>query len=198
MREAENVGPSQNQMIDEPYVNQCQRILDANGDELVGLARLLDARWMIVIHDARGRSFLQSELHDFTWVYRCTVDRSAEQIEALYDPVPSVEQDQAKHLIVETAQARGQVFTRLLRRLQRRAATYPMGEHLSGSDEDCFTLCRYHRTVGVESKQIMVRHLRSPDLSRAGLPDPEAGHRSAAVRAARSALASTGASARRP
>jgi hypothetical protein len=38
----------------------------------------------------------------------------------------------------------------------------------------------------------MVRHDCSPELSRAGLPDPKAGHRSAAVRAARSALASTG------
>jgi hypothetical protein len=80
-------------MIDKPYVNQCQRILHANGDELVGLARLLDARWMIVIHDARGRSFLQSKLHDFAWVYRCAIDGSAEQIEAFYDPLPSVEQE---------------------------------------------------------------------------------------------------------
>ncbi len=49
MREAEDVWPSQNQMIDKPYVNQCQRFLHANGDELVGLARLLDARWMVVM-----------------------------------------------------------------------------------------------------------------------------------------------------
>ena len=90
MREAEDVWPSQNQMIDKPYVNQCQRFLHANGDELVGLARLLDARWMVVINDARGCTLLQSKLHDFARMYRCAVDGSAEQIEAFYDPVPSV------------------------------------------------------------------------------------------------------------
>jgi hypothetical protein len=87
-------------MINKAYVNQCQRFLHANGDELVGLARLLDARWMVVIHDARGCTLLQSKLHDFARMYRCAVDGSAEQIEAFYDPVPSVEQDQPSALRV--------------------------------------------------------------------------------------------------
>jgi hypothetical protein len=38
---------------------------------------------------------------------------------------------------------------------------------------------------------MVIQHDRSPVFSRAVLPDPEAGHRSAAVKAARSALAST-------
>ena len=66
-----------------------------------------------------------------------------------------------------------------------------MSEYLSRRHEDCLTRRRYRRTFGAQGKKIMVRHDCSPELSRAGLPDPEAGHRSAAVRAARSALAST-------
>src|SRR6266481_6125846 len=57
-------------MIDQAHVDQCQRFLHARSDQLVGLARLLDARWVIVIRDACCRTLLQRELHDLTRVHR--------------------------------------------------------------------------------------------------------------------------------
>jgi hypothetical protein len=74
---------------------------------------------MIVIHDARGGIFLQSDLHDFAGMHRRAINRAAEEIHALNDPVPFVEQDQSKHLIIQVPQAHRQVFTSLLRLLQR-------------------------------------------------------------------------------
>jgi len=56
-------------MIDESYVDQGQRVFDASGNELVGLAWLLDAGRMIMVHDASGRAFLQSQLHNFAWMH---------------------------------------------------------------------------------------------------------------------------------
>jgi hypothetical protein len=93
-------------MIDQTYVDQRQRFLHACGNQLVGVARLLDARWMIVIHDARYRAFLQCELHDLTRVHRSSVDRAPEEIDAFNYPVPIVEQDQPEDLIVQVTQAR--------------------------------------------------------------------------------------------
>src|SRR5450631_23536 len=52
--------------------------------------------------------------------------------------------------------------------------------------------CGFDGTIGTMDKQIMVRHVRSPVLLGRDCPSPESAHRSAAVRAARSALASTG------
>src|ERR1700675_4384938 len=128
---------------------------------------------MIVIYDARCGTLLQSELHDFTRMHRCSVDRAAEEIDALDDPVPFIKEDQSEHLVIQVAQPHPQVFTGLLRRLQRGPATHTMREHLSRRDEDCLTRCRDYRAVGAQSIKIMIRHHRSPDLSRAGLPDPE-------------------------
>src|SRR5271170_3257053 len=135
-------------MIDQAYVNQCQRFFHARSDQLVGLARLLDARRMIVIHDARCSTLLQRELHNLTRMHRCSVDRATEEIDALDDPVPFIEQDQSKDLVVEMAQPRRQVFTRHLWRLQRGTATYPMRQDLSRRHKDCLTRCRYYRAVG--------------------------------------------------
>jgi hypothetical protein len=41
-------------------------------------------------HDARGRSFLQSKLHDFTWVYR-PVDRAAKQFLEMHQAMTLVQ-----------------------------------------------------------------------------------------------------------
>jgi hypothetical protein len=60
---------------------------------------------MIMINDAGGSTLLQSELHDFTGMHRCAVDRPTEEIDALNDPVPFIEQDQSEDLMVEVAQA---------------------------------------------------------------------------------------------
>lgn len=80
-----------NEVIDQTHVNQCQRFLHACGDQLVGLARLLDTRRVIVIHDAGGGTFLQRDLHDLAGMHRRAIDHVAEEIHALNDPVPFVE-----------------------------------------------------------------------------------------------------------
>src|ERR1700724_954575 len=64
------------------------------------------------------------------------------------NPMPFVEQDQAKDLVVQVTQARRQVFAGLLRRLQRGTATHPMRQDLPCGDEDCLTRCRDYRAIG--------------------------------------------------
>ena len=71
-------------MIDYAYVNQCQRFPLAGGDQLVSSAGLLDARRMIVVHDARRRTLLQRELPDLTRVYRGAVDLTPKEIGTIH------------------------------------------------------------------------------------------------------------------
>ncbi len=62
------------------------------GDQFVGLAGLGDARRMIVGDDHGGGIALQRELHDLARMHARAIDRAAEQLLELNEPMALVEQ----------------------------------------------------------------------------------------------------------
>ena len=83
------------QVIDHPDVDQRQRIAQAPGDELIGLTRLGDARWVVVSENERRRASLERAFHDFARVHARAVDRAAEQLLEAEQTVAVVEEQAA-------------------------------------------------------------------------------------------------------
>ena len=83
-------------MVQDSDVHQRQRVLEAPGNELIGLARLGDAARVRVGKDDRGGVPLQGFLDDFPRVDRCAVDRASEQLDEVDDPVTIVYEDAAE------------------------------------------------------------------------------------------------------
>ena len=79
------------EVIQNPDVDQRQCVAKPLGDELIRLARLSHSARMIVRKDHRGRVVSQSALHDFARMNARAVDRSRKQDFARDDPVSIVE-----------------------------------------------------------------------------------------------------------
>ena len=68
------------EVIEHPYVHQCQRVPQPPGDRLVRMARLGDPRGVVVEKDDRGRIELEGSLHHDPGMDRGTVDGALEHL----------------------------------------------------------------------------------------------------------------------
>ena len=95
-----------NQVIQEPDIDQFKGRFEAFCNALIGLAGLGDPARVIVGQDDGGCIDPQGLLDDFPWVHAGAIDRAAEQfVEAQY-PVAVVQVQAAKELVVEMSHAR--------------------------------------------------------------------------------------------
>ena len=83
---------SDDEMVQQPDVDQRERLLHALRDELVGLAGFCNATGVIVVHDDRCGSGLEDDANHFARVHGCAVDRSSEEDLGAYEPMAIVEQ----------------------------------------------------------------------------------------------------------
>ena|ERR1700722_4177072 len=95
-----------NDVIQQPDVDQRERLLDALGDEFIRLARLGNSRWMIVRNDDRRRIALQRQLDDLARVHARAVNRAAKQLLELNQAMTLIEVEAAKHFVLEIAKLR--------------------------------------------------------------------------------------------
>lgn len=69
---------------------------------------------MVMVREAGRSSFEQDELHHLARMHAGATQSATEQIDALYDPMPLVDQDESENLIVQVAETGRQVFPDLL------------------------------------------------------------------------------------
>ena len=74
-------------MVEQPHVHEIQRVPDAARDQLVGVARLGDARRVIMREDHGGGVALQGLLDDFARIDGRVIDRAPKQLIEGQDPV---------------------------------------------------------------------------------------------------------------
>ena len=94
-------------MIEQPNVDQAERLLHSLRDEFVGLTRLGNPGGMVVSDDHRRRIALQGELDYFAGMYARTVDGAAKQLFVLDQAVALIEIQATEHFMLEIAQLRG-------------------------------------------------------------------------------------------
>src|SRR5579872_1294039 len=102
--EGEDVGARHDQVIEESYLDGGQRLGKPLRDELVGCTLFPDPRGMVVIRQSPGGLFVQDQLNHLAWVDPCSVDRPAEELDAVDDAMPVIDQDEAEALVVEVAE----------------------------------------------------------------------------------------------
>lgn len=108
------------EVIEDPDVEQRQRIAQSPGDELVRLARLGDSRRMVVRKDHRRRVVRECLPHDFARMHAGAVDRAAEELVEGDQAMAVVEVQAAEHLVRPVAQLGDEELGRVARRIQHR------------------------------------------------------------------------------
>ena len=108
-------------MVEQPDLDQRQRLRELQRDAAIGLAGLGDARRVIVAQDHRRRVVGERAFDDLARVDRRAVDRAAEQLLVADQPVPRVEEQAAEHLVRQVEQPGLEVSRRVLGRRERAA-----------------------------------------------------------------------------
>ncbi len=106
-------------MVEQPDLDQRQRLAQTACDQLVRLARLGDARGMIVREDHGGGAPLQRLADHLTRMDVRAIERATEQLLAGEQPVTRVEEQAAEHLVWPVAQQRQQIALRRCRGFER-------------------------------------------------------------------------------
>ena len=83
------------EVIENPDIDERQRLLQAPGDELVRLARLENSRWVVMGENERRGIVRQSLAQHLPGMHPGTVDRAAEQLLEGDEPVAVVEEQAA-------------------------------------------------------------------------------------------------------
>ena len=92
-------------MVQEPDIDQVQGGFQPQRDALIGLAGFGDPGWMIVSQNDRGRIDGKGLFDDLAGVDGRPVYRAAEQLVKSEDPMPVVEEQAAKQLVLEMPHA---------------------------------------------------------------------------------------------
>jgi hypothetical protein len=109
------------QMVEEPDIDQGQCLGDPLSDIAVGLARLAVAGWVVVAQNHGSRVESQGLLHDLARIDGCAVDSAAEQGFVPDHAMPRVEV-QAREYLVRQVGEPGTEAARSIDRLVERAA----------------------------------------------------------------------------
>src|ERR1035438_5272952 len=107
--ETENAAASHDEVVQHADINQCQCLDQAFGDELVGVARLLYRRRVVVDEQTCRCALFKRQLHDFARVDTRSVDRTAEEFDVLNDAVALIREDDAEDLVIEVPQPHRQI-----------------------------------------------------------------------------------------
>jgi hypothetical protein len=160
--EARDVAAGDDQVIENPDVDECQRILQARGDQLVGLAWFGDAARVVVREDDCGGVVLQGFLNDFARVDACAVDRAAEELLTGDEPVTVVEVDQGEDFVLAIGEFCHQEVPRGFRALHRGALPHAVAQCAARAVHDFFEARFAIAAVGVGGEKGFVhRSLRS-------------------------------------
>ena len=118
--EGETGAITHDEVVEDPDVEQRQRIAQSPGDELVRLACLGDARRMVVREDHCGRIVRECLPHHFARVHARAVDRAAKEFVEGDQAMAVVEVQAAEHLVRPVAQLGDEELRRVARRVQHR------------------------------------------------------------------------------
>ena len=77
-------------MVEDPHINECERINQPAGDGAVSVGGRTDAGRVVVRQDAGGGVVSKSGLDDFARVDAAAVDRAAKEFVVLYEAVAVV------------------------------------------------------------------------------------------------------------
>lgn len=92
---------SDDDVIEDPHVDQRQSLLEAGGNPLVGLRGLADARRMVVGKNARGGVVTKSGLHHFTGVNTGAINRAPEEFLKGNHPVAVIQPEDGEDLVFQ-------------------------------------------------------------------------------------------------
>src|SRR5688500_3190921 len=96
------------EMVEHTNVHERERVAQTARDELIGLARLRDARRVVVREDERRGVVLQRLAHDLARMNAGTVDGAAKHLFEMNEPVAVVEMQATEHFVGPIAQLSGE------------------------------------------------------------------------------------------
>jgi len=99
LREAKGIGARNDEVVEHPHIDECERLLESLGQKLVGTARFGDAGWMVVREDHRSRVLRECDLHDLAWVDACLGQRATEELDVLDKAILRVEHQCREYLV---------------------------------------------------------------------------------------------------
>ena len=106
--QGDGLGPGDDQVVEHPDVDEGEGVAQAHGDEFVRVARLGDARGVVVREDDRRGVMGQRLTEHFARMDRCAVDGAAEEFLEDDQSVAVVEVEAAEDLVWPVAQLRGE------------------------------------------------------------------------------------------
>src|SRR4029077_7617244 len=115
-----------------------------------------DPRGMVVIRQSPGGLLVQDELDHLARVDPCSVDGAAEELHALDDRMPVIDQDEAEALVVEVAEPHREVLADLLRRLERHPTAHSMLENGPCRGQDLATGGGFDGSAVATDQQVML------------------------------------------
>src|SRR5829696_1619595 len=96
--EGEAAAVADDHVVQNPYIDERERVLQPPCDQLVRLAWLDETRRVIVSEDDRRRVVHQGLPHDLPWMDACAVDRSPEHLLESDEAMAVVDMQAAEHL----------------------------------------------------------------------------------------------------
>ena len=106
------MGVADDEVVEDPDVEERERFLEAAGDELVGLAGLGNAGRVIMEEDHGGGVGLEHHARDLARVYGGAGDRATEEDLRADEAVTSVEEEEPEDLVWQRADLVAQVLAR--------------------------------------------------------------------------------------
>src|SRR5688572_19113199 len=111
-RERNAAAVADDEVVEEPNLDEGEGVPQPRRDDFVGLARLGDAARMVV-GENHGRGISRERLLDYlARMHARAVHGSAKQLLASRQPVAAVEEEAAEHLVLEVAKARDEIVAR--------------------------------------------------------------------------------------
>ena len=123
-------------MVENPHVDERQRVAQAVGDELVGLRRLGHARGVVVGEDHGGRVAAQRFLDHLAGVDGGAVDGAAKERHEFDDAVAVVEEEDGEDFVFAWGELELQVLARVSRVAERATATDAAREEVACGVQD--------------------------------------------------------------
>src|SRR5690606_3397695 len=116
------------EVVEQAYVDQRQRLLEAGGDGAVGGAGLGVAAGMVVADDHRRRTLRQRAFDQDPRMHLGAVDAAAEQLLEAERAMAGVEVERGEHFMSQSAQALGEIAAGRGRVAERLAALEVAGQ----------------------------------------------------------------------
>jgi hypothetical protein len=92
--------PANHEVIEQPHIDQRQRLLQSRGDCAISGGRFATTRRMIVADDDSGSIALQGASCDFARMHLATVHGSEKQVFDRYDAVTRVQKNAGEHFLL--------------------------------------------------------------------------------------------------